>query len=97
MKKITNTIISILLFVLALQGYAAESEALEQDVIRSDGKETDGLTVDAKKKDGSGSIEELEKATGSGLRKKKLSKAFERFIPSEKISADNAVPFPVDI
>ncbi|MBV1878099.1 MAG: hypothetical protein KUG79_10700 [Pseudomonadales bacterium] len=31
------------------------------------------------------------------LRKGRLSTAFENFIPSETISADNAVPFPVDI
>ncbi|MBL4681266.1 MAG: hypothetical protein JKY88_11165 [Pseudomonadales bacterium] len=39
----------------------------------------------------------LPKATGKTLKEKKLSRAFEQFIPSEKISADNAVPFPVDI
>ena len=31
------------------------------------------------------------------LRERKLSDAFEQFIPSETISADNAVPFPTDI
>ena len=30
-------------------------------------------------------------------KKKTLEQAFEKFIPSEIISADNAVPFPVDI
>lgn len=39
----------------------------------------------------------LTKASGKTLKEKKLSQAFELFIPSEKISADNAVPFPVDI
>lgn len=34
---------------------------------------------------------------GSGLKNRKLSDIFEQFVPSETISADNAVPFPVDI
>lgn len=31
------------------------------------------------------------------LKEKKLGDTFDRFIPTEVISADNAVPFPVDI
>jgi len=31
------------------------------------------------------------------LKERKLGDAFRRFQPSEEISADNAVPFPVDI
>ncbi len=31
------------------------------------------------------------------LKNRKLSEAIEQFIPTETISADNAVPFPVDI
>ena len=31
------------------------------------------------------------------LKKQDLGDAFRRFVPSEAISADNAVPFPVDI
>jgi hypothetical protein len=34
---------------------------------------------------------------GTGLKSRKLSEVFEQFVPSESISADNAVPFPVDI
>lgn len=34
---------------------------------------------------------------GAGLKDKKLSVIFEQFVPSETISADNAVPFPIDI
>jgi hypothetical protein len=34
---------------------------------------------------------------GAGLKEKKLSDIFEQFVPTETISADNAVPFPVDI
>lgn len=34
---------------------------------------------------------------GAGLKNKKLSVVFEQFVPSETISADNAVPFPTDI
>jgi hypothetical protein len=34
---------------------------------------------------------------GSGLKNRNLSDIFEQFVPSETISADNAVPFPVDI
>ena len=33
----------------------------------------------------------------AGLEKEKLSVVFEQFVPSETISADNAVPFPTDI
>lgn len=34
---------------------------------------------------------------GDGLKNRKLSDIFEQFVPTETISADNAVPFPVDI
>lgn len=34
---------------------------------------------------------------GTGLKNRNLSEVFEQFVPSESISADNAVPFPVDI
>lgn len=34
---------------------------------------------------------------GAGLKEKKLGDIFEQFVPTETISADNAVPFPVDI
>ena len=40
--------------------------------------------------------EELRQPDGS-LRDRTLRGAFEKFIPSESISADNAVPFPIDI
>lgn len=35
--------------------------------------------------------------TGEQLRSRELGEAFRIFRPSEEISADNAVPFPVDI
>ena len=34
---------------------------------------------------------------GAGLKERTLSDVFEQFVPSETISADNAVPFPIDI
>ena len=34
---------------------------------------------------------------GSGLKNRQLGDIFEQFVPTETISADNAVPFPVDI
>lgn len=34
---------------------------------------------------------------GAGLKERKLSDIFEQFVPTETISADNAVPFPTDI
>ena len=39
----------------------------------------------------------IETLGGTGLKNRKLSEVFEKFVPSESISADNAVPFPVDI
>lgn len=41
--------------------------------------------------------EPVETLGGTGLKNRKLSEVFEKFVPSESISADNAVPFPVDI
>ena len=35
--------------------------------------------------------------SGAGLKERTLSEVFEQFVPSETISADNAVPFPIDI
>lgn len=49
-------------------------------------KATDATTV---------SVPESER--GKLLKERKLSEAFEHFVPSEAISADNAVPFPADI
>lgn len=38
-----------------------------------------------------------EQPDSESLRNREISEAFERFKPSEEISADNAVPFPTDI
>ena len=39
----------------------------------------------------------IEEPEAANLRNKNLGEAFKSFRPSEEISADNAVPFPVDI
>ncbi|MFT5210475.1 MAG: hypothetical protein ACI9CE_002200 [Flavobacterium sp.] len=93
MKITIVLIILISLFILPAESDGAETEENPDTVVDGnvvEGNVAEGNIVEEK-------VEELEKASGSGLRKKRLSKAFEQFIPSEKISADNAVPFPVDI
>jgi hypothetical protein len=40
---------------------------------------------------------EVELPDANELRKRNLGEAFKIFKPSEAISADNAVPFPIDI
>jgi len=90
-------LISLSIFSLTL--YSAENKTAESDVKNQDGNKIVQENETSKDiiRDASDNVEALEKPSGSGLRQKKLSNAFEQFIPSEQISADNAVPFPVDI
>ena len=99
----------VLCLLMAINGYAAEAdneiaplaaEAVDQN--QAEPKPELGLDTEI--------VLDTELATevktdpapakilgGNGLKSRKLSEVFESFVPSESISADNAVPFPVDI
>ena len=63
--------------------YAAEPEEEEQDSAADEPVET---------------VEESSQVPDSSrLKRRELGATLDRFIPSEEISTDNAVPFPVDI
>ncbi|MFT7242685.1 MAG: hypothetical protein ACI82A_000025 [Candidatus Azotimanducaceae bacterium] len=91
----------VLGLLMAINGYAAEavnetvpvgSEAVDQNPVQPElALETD---TDAEIATDPTPTEIL---GGTGLKNRKLSEVFEQFVPSESISADNAVPFPVDI
>ena len=59
--------------------------------ITNEAPDTDPETVEESKRAPKDTLD------GAGLKNKKLSVVFEQFVPSETISADNAVPFPTDI
>ena len=99
--KITITfiiLISLCIFPVDSQGAEEDLVDKESEVpiteIVETGEDSDNFIDESLIKE---NAVELEKSSGLGLKQKNLSKAFEQFIPSEKISADNAVPFPVDI
>ena len=83
----------------------AETQPAPQDdpaVIATDDATPDPPPQDSTETDSAPVVEDalpaenLPESAGT-LRERKLSEAFEKFVPSETISADNAVPFPVDI
>lgn len=99
--KITITfIILISLCIFPVDSHGAEEDLVDKESevpiteIVETGEDSDNFIDESLIKE---NAVELEKSSGLGLKQKNLSKAFEQFIPSEKISADNAVPFPVDI
>jgi hypothetical protein len=105
MKMTITFIILILLCIFPVDSYSAEEGLVDKEskvpnteIVEteedSDNLIEENLTKETVIKE---NVVELEKSSGLGLKQKNLSKAFEEFIPSEKISADNAVPFPVDI
>ena len=101
----------VLCLLMAINGYAAEAdneiaplaaEAVDQNQAEPEPEPELGLDTEI--------VVDTELATevktdpapakilgGNGLKSRKLSEVFESFVPSESISADNAVPFPVDI
>ncbi|MBO6701038.1 MAG: hypothetical protein JJ921_01775 [Pseudomonadales bacterium] len=78
-------LITLLLFITPLQAEEQEQSSRQQ-------AESSATTTEATAK------EEAEPAPEAGnLRARELGEAFRNFQPSEEISADNAVSFPVDI
>ena len=97
----------VLCLLMAINGYAAEAdneiaplaaEAVDQNQAEPElGLDTEivldtELVTEVKTDPAPAKI-----LGGNGLKSRKLSEVFESFVPSESISADNAVPFPVDI
>lgn len=64
----------------------------EDNPSASNGSATDSPTTSSKQNQETASMPQPER-----LKSKSLGLGFEKFNPSEAISADNAVPFPVDI
>jgi hypothetical protein len=101
----------VLGLLMAINGYAAEavnetvpvgSEAVDQNQVQPElALETDTDTEIALDTELATEVATDPTPTeilgGTGLKNRKLSEVFEQFVPSESISADNAVPFPVDI
>ncbi len=97
MKQTSYTIICLLLLCLDLspafaaeQVPAANNPASDATSIAKDEAKDTNQRADQ-------TAPEKPAADATGAEGKSLSKVFQQFVPSESISADNAVPFPVDI
>lgn len=88
--------LGILILLSSLFSFA---EAAPQEVNdNSDATDASTQSSDESSSDQAGEQKEEPQLKPTGdIKKRKLSTAFEQFQPSESISADNAVPFPVDI
>jgi hypothetical protein len=85
-----NWLTMLLLMSTTLIVFAAEEPADNAET------QTDAIAKpDTETKDKQQSSEPVPAA--DRLKQRELGDAFRRFVPSEAISSDNAVPFPVDI
>jgi len=90
--------LGVLCLLMAMNGYAAVA-ANEPAPLASETAGQQKTAAETEAKTGTVGIADVEAEIlgGTGLKTRKLSEVFEQFVPSESISADNAVPFPVDI
>ena len=81
-------------------------QVTEEPVAVTGEPEADTADVRASETDTSGTVTSepvasevatVDPTKAGSLKNRKLSQAIEQFIPTETISADNAVPFPIDI
>lgn len=86
-----KTLPALLLLLSTSLAALAADEPDDDTVKQTDTQETPDTTPENKKK----SSEPVPEA--DRLKQRELGDAFRRFVPSEAISSDNAVPFPVDI
>ena len=80
--------------------FATSLQAQEETAVSSETKVagTDPVTIDDSTEKRETETEQNEpRPQGDNLKNRNLGAAFKTFRPSEEISADNAVPFPVDI
>lgn len=89
MKRQLLPFVILMLSVSLQTGSLQAQEAVEPS---GDSREQAEQATDSQTEDEAG-----EQPDPESLRNREISEAFERFKPSEEISADNAVPFPTDI
>jgi hypothetical protein len=79
----------------AMYGFAEETTPASEEVSAEVTADADHVAEDAAEAE----VPPIAQDTrgGAGLKERTLSDVFEQFVPSETISADNAVPFPIDI
>jgi len=82
--------LTLLLLMSTTLAFAAD-EPVENAETQTEAKEKPE-TESKDKKQSSEPVPEADR-----LKQRELGDAFRRFVPSEAISSDNAVPFPVDI
>lgn len=83
--------LTLLLLISTIPATFAAEEPAENAETQTETKEKSDTASKDKKK----SFEPVPEA--DRLKQRELGDAFRRFVPSEAISSDNAVPFPVDI
>ena len=82
-----------LLVVIPLHAQEETTAATEPTV-----SETDSIAIDESAEQEKTAAEQIEQQPqAENLKNRDLGAAFRSFQPSEEISADNAVPFPIDI
>jgi|TARA_B110000240_G_C13333562_1_gene382357 hypothetical protein len=85
-----NWLILLLLMSTTPAAFTAEEPADSEETQTEAKEKSDTASED--KKQSSEPVPEADR-----LKQRELGDAFRRFVPSETISSDNAVPFPVDI
>jgi hypothetical protein len=83
--------LTLLLLISTIPATFAAEEPAENAETQTETKEKSD-TASKDKKKSSAPVPEADR-----LKQRELGDAFRRFVPSEAISSDNAVPFPVDI
>ena len=89
-------LILLLLLFLPLGIYPAD-EPTQEESEKTPYPEKTGQEQTRQKQTDQGETEQSGSLTSDNLKTRDLGEAFRNFRPSEEISADNAVPFPVDI
>ena len=91
--RIRLTCFLTLLIVMPLQAQEETTTSSETKVSGTDSAAVDDSTEQQK----TGTEQNEPQPQADNLKNRDLGAAFRSFRPSEEISADNAVPFPVDI
>lgn len=82
------------LYAFSLQ---ADDSAATANAVEATEQVNEEQTGERELNESIGTNQEGSPPQAENLKNRKLGTAFRRFRPSEEISADNAVPFPVDI
>ena len=93
--RLTCLLALLIALLIALPLHAQEETTAASEPAAS---ETDSAAIDDTAEQKKAAAEQIEQQPeAENLKNRDLGAAFRSFQPSEEISADNAVPFPIDI